>query len=78
LRRSRRPTTSPSTTEGGDLPAECFDRTRNRCRIAGGCDLQRALREAVEAFYRALGAYTLADLHVRPRKLQALLHWRVA
>jgi Rrf2 family nitric oxide-sensitive transcriptional repressor len=64
--------------EGGDLPAECFDREYNRCRLAGGCGLQIALREACDAFYAALGEYSLADLPIRPRKLQALLRWHAA
>lgn len=60
-------------TEGGDMPAECFDRGSNTCRLAGGCGLQRALREALESFYSALDRYSIADLHVQPRALRALL-----
>lgn len=59
-------------TEAGDLPAECFDRGSNTCVLAGGCQLQRALREALAEFYRALGRYTLADLHVRSTRLRPL------
>lgn len=59
-------------TVGGDLPAECFDRHSNRCLLAGGCGLQRILGEALGEFYAALEQYTLADLHVAPRKLHAL------
>ena len=59
-------------TEAGDLPAECFDRGHNTCVLAGGCELQRALREALAEFYRTLGRYTLADLHVQSGKLQPL------
>jgi Rrf2 family nitric oxide-sensitive transcriptional repressor len=64
--------------EGGDRLAECFDHAANRCRIAGGCELQGVLREAAESFYAVLGRYTLADLRVRPRTLQALFHRRAA
>jgi Rrf2 family nitric oxide-sensitive transcriptional repressor len=49
-------------TEGGDLPAECFDREHNRCVITNGCRLRGVLHEAVNAFYAVLARYTLADL----------------
>jgi len=65
-------------TEGDDMPAECFDVRTNTCALAGGCGLQKALRGAVQAFYAALERFTLADLHVRPRKLQALFALRRA
>lgn len=64
--------------EGGDVPAECFDRATNRCRIAGGCGLERVLDEAVESFYSVLGRHTLADLPVHPRKRQVLFQRRAA
>lgn len=57
-------------TEGGDLPAECFDRERNRCVITNGCRLRGVLHEAVNAFYAVLERYTLADL-VRNRSALA-------
>lgn len=53
--------------EGGDLPAECFDPGTNSCVLAGGCALQRALRQALASFYAALDAYTLADLSLQGR-----------
>ena len=59
--------------EGEDVPAECFARTGNRCALAGGCGLQRALREALAAFHAVLGRYTLADLGASPAKLALLL-----
>jgi len=59
-------------TEAGDVPAECFDREANSCRLAGGCGLQRALRRAVAAFYAELGRYTIADLQLRPRTVREL------
>lgn len=49
-------------TEGGDLPAECFDVENNACTIARICKLRYALRRAVDAFYAELDKYTLADL----------------
>lgn len=60
-------------TEGEDRPAECFDRAANACVLAGGCGLQRALRQAVDAFYASLGRYTLADLRASPAKVRVLL-----
>ena len=65
-------------TEAGDMPAECFNADTNTCVLAGGCGLQKALGEAVRGFYAALERYTLADLQVRPRKLQALFELRRA
>jgi len=50
------------TTEGGDMPAECFEPSTNRCSITPDCRLRPALAEAVQAFYAALGKYTLADV----------------
>ncbi|MBP6375727.1 MAG: Rrf2 family transcriptional regulator [Giesbergeria sp.] len=41
---------------------ECFDATTNQCRLIGGCGLQGALREAMEAFFMVLDPMTLADL----------------
>ncbi len=49
-------------TEGADLPAECFDREHNQCRITRACRLQRVLRDALQAFHAVLDRYTLADL----------------
>ena len=60
-------------TEGGDMPAECFDRKTNTCVLAGGCGLQRVLGEAVARFYAALGEYSVADLRASPRKVALLL-----
>ena len=62
-------------TEGEDMPAECFDREANTCRLAGSCGLQRILGEAVEQFYATLGRYSVADLRARPAKLARLLHF---
>ena len=65
-------------TEADDLPAECFDAKTNTCVLAEGCGLQRALGEAVASFYGTLERYSVADLYVRPRKLQALFELRRA
>ena len=52
---------------------ECFDPKTSHCRIEPVCDLQAALRDALEAFLRTLDGYTLADLVVRRRKPLARL-----
>lgn len=65
-------------TEAGSMPAECFDKKTNTCLLVGGCGLQRVLREAVRSFYDALERHTVADLSVRPRKLEALFELRTA
>jgi len=49
-------------TEADTVLAECFDSARNACVITPACHLRRILDEAVNAFYDALGRYTLADL----------------
>jgi Rrf2 family transcriptional regulator, nitric oxide-sensitive transcriptional repressor len=59
-------------TEAPDMPAECFNRATNACVLAGTCRLQGVLREALESFYDTLSGYTVADLHIRQRELQAL------
>lgn len=41
---------------------ECFDARSNACIIAPCCDLERALREARDAFFAVLDQHTLADL----------------
>jgi Rrf2 family transcriptional regulator, nitric oxide-sensitive transcriptional repressor len=59
-------------TEGGDMPAECFDRETNTCALAGSCALQRMLGTAVEEFYGVLEQYTVADLRAQSRKLDRI------
>ena len=57
-------------TEGGDVPAECFEHKTNACAITADCKLKFALAEAVDAFYAALRKYTLEDV-VKNRKALA-------
>ena len=59
--------------EAGDMPAECFNARTNTCVLAGGCGLQRILKEAVDEFYATLGRYSVADLQASPARLQRLL-----
>ena len=54
-------------TEGGDVPAECFEHETNGCAITAECKLKFALAEAVDAFYAQLRKYTLEDV-VKNRK----------
>jgi Rrf2 family nitric oxide-sensitive transcriptional repressor len=61
-------------TEGADLPAECFGDTPDHCHIARICRLRSVLREAVDAFYTVLDAYTLADLVHNQHALARVLH----
>ncbi len=60
-------------TEGPDLPAECFDRASNRCRISRACRLKGVLHEAMQALHAVLDRYTLADLVHNPQALMPLL-----
>jgi Rrf2 family nitric oxide-sensitive transcriptional repressor len=60
-------------TEGGAMPAECFDPATNQCVITRECKLKHVLREAIDAFYDVLGQYTLEDLvHNRPALARVL------
>jgi Rrf2 family transcriptional regulator, nitric oxide-sensitive transcriptional repressor len=54
---------------------ECFERSSNRCRVAGGCGLQPILKEAVEAFVAVLDRYTLTDVVQRKAALVQMLGW---
>ena len=63
-------------TEAGSAVAECFDPATNTCPLAGGCGLQRALKEAVGRFYDSLDHYSVADLDLAPRKLGRVLRVR--
>jgi len=60
-------------TENGDLPAACFADDAPPCTIGPVCRLHGVLDEALQAFYRVLDGYTLADLVRNPRALSRLL-----
>jgi Rrf2 family transcriptional regulator, nitric oxide-sensitive transcriptional repressor len=60
-------------TENGDLPAACFADTGPVCAIGTACRLRGMLDEALQAFYRVLDHYTLADLAADPQALAQLL-----
>ena len=45
---------------------ELIDCEGTHCRLAGGCLLRGALKEAMAAFYRSLDQHTLADICASP------------
>lgn len=53
--------------------AECFDPSSNTCVLMPACRLAGILKEAGQAFFDALDAYTLDDLVMRPSRLRRLL-----
>lgn len=57
---------------------ECFEPASNRCPIAGGCGLQKVLKEALEAYFAVLDRYSLADVVRRKTLLIQLLGLRSA
>jgi Rrf2 family nitric oxide-sensitive transcriptional repressor len=59
-------------TEGGDLPAACFAPDAEPCALDEACRLRGVLSEALQAFYRVLDRYTLADLVRNPQVLSRL------
>ncbi len=52
---------------------ECFSPSTNTCPIRGACELENALKQANDAFFKVLDGYTLADLVRRPQTLVRLL-----
>jgi len=60
-------------TEGGDVPAECFEGESNVCPITPDCKLKFALAEAVDAFYAQLRKYTLEDVVANRKALGRIL-----
>ena len=60
-------------TEGRITLVECFNPATNTCPLEPACVLNRALHEAVEAFFAVLDRYTLADLLEPAPQLAPLL-----
>ena len=48
--------------EGNWRLVECFDATRNNCRVRTHCGLQHVFQKALLAFWAVLDQYTLADI----------------
>lgn len=61
--------------EGMLDPAECFSASDSRCAIAASCRFKNALAEAVQAFYRVLDGYSVADIAANRQELAAILHF---
>jgi Rrf2 family transcriptional regulator, nitric oxide-sensitive transcriptional repressor len=62
-----------SNSEGETSIVECFSGENNSCRITPACRLSKILADAFKDFYKALDAYTLADLVNDPQQLGELL-----
>jgi len=60
-------------SEGSAPIVECLSGDANTCRIAPVCRLTRVLTDGFDALYERLNGYTLADLMVSRKALQAVL-----
>jgi Rrf2 family nitric oxide-sensitive transcriptional repressor len=60
-------------TEDNHKFVECFDRNASECRVESACVLRGVLGQALDAFFRSLDAYTLADLLVPKPRLAKIL-----
>jgi len=60
-------------TEDNRKLVECFDRDNSDCRIESACVLRGLLGQALDAFFRTLDAYTLADLIAPKPRLAKML-----
>jgi Rrf2 family transcriptional regulator, nitric oxide-sensitive transcriptional repressor len=52
---------------------ECFDPSTNTCVITPACQLRHALAGALEAFFRHLDRYSLADIAKNPAAVRESL-----
>ncbi len=60
-------------TEDNFELAECFQDGEAACPLVSSCGLNKALGEALGAFFKVLDGYTLADLTNNERNLHILL-----
>ena len=60
-------------TEDNRKLVECFDRDNSDCRIETACVLRGVLGRALEAFFKSLDNYTLADLIAPKPRLANML-----
>lgn len=60
-------------TEENFALAECFEGGDTVCPLVGGCELNGALTEALEAFFAVLRSYSIADLTDRRRAMRSRL-----
>ncbi|OIJ21680.1 Rrf2 family transcriptional regulator [Anaerobacillus alkalidiazotrophicus] len=61
------------TEDNLDL-VECFNKEHNRCIITSACGLKHVLKEALQAYFQILDAYTLEDVIVNSGSFNTLLH----
>lgn len=61
------------STEPNFHLVECFDVSRNQCKITAACQLKGVLASAFSAFLAVLDQYTLEDLVSNQRQLKNLL-----
>jgi Rrf2 family transcriptional regulator, nitric oxide-sensitive transcriptional repressor len=62
--------------DSGDALVECFERRSNRCLITPQCRLRGVLNTALDTFYAALDAHTLADITRNREPLAQLMFYR--
>ena len=60
-------------TEENFALAECFEAGDTDCPLLNSCGMNKALLEALQAFFNVLDSYTLADLTNSERNLHVLL-----
>jgi Rrf2 family iron-responsive transcriptional regulator len=60
-------------TEESFAMAECFEGGDVSCPLVDSCDVNSALREALNAFFGVLDSYTIADLADKRRSLRERL-----
>ena len=65
-------------TEDNFEMAECFGEGMASCPLVNSCELNSALREALDAFFAVLGKYTIEDLAVNRHRIDRLLGIEVA
>ncbi|WP_257347566.1 RrF2 family transcriptional regulator [Pseudalkalibacillus decolorationis] len=61
-------------TEEDFYIVECFEDSRNGCIISPVCGLKGVLNEALEAYFKVLDGYTLADLTFNKSAFQKLFN----
>lgn len=60
-------------TEENFSMAECFDSDTAECPLIDSCNLNAALREALNAFFAVLSKHTIADLTANKTNMRTLL-----
>lgn len=59
-------------TESPINMVECFDETRNTCKLSPACKLKFVLNEALNSYMKVLDGYTLEDLLQNREELKTL------